>query len=76
MTYKKQANEFMRTSLGRLAGTGIVEDNYGEESFPDDNSFHVNIKNTKKVKKKIEEAPVKTYVISKDELKKYENGNK
>ena len=34
---KKHVNEYMRTGLnsGRIAGTGIEEESYGDESFPD-----------------------------------------
>lgn len=34
---RKHPNEFMRTNLNseRIAGTGITEDDYGEDSFPD-----------------------------------------
>ena len=36
---KKHPNEFMRTNLnsGRIAGTGIPEGDYSEDSFPDYN---------------------------------------
>lgn len=30
---KRHANEFMRANCGRLAGDGIIEDNYGDESY-------------------------------------------
>ena len=34
---RKHPNEFMRTNLngGRIAGTGITEGDYSEDSFPD-----------------------------------------
>ncbi len=31
---KRHANEFLRTSTGRLAGNGMPTDDYSENSFP------------------------------------------
>jgi hypothetical protein len=35
---RRHANEFMRTSYGRIAGIGILYDDYSEESYPSVNT--------------------------------------
>lgn len=40
-TRKRHANEFMRTSTGKLAGDGIISDNYNEDSYPDHRYYFV-----------------------------------
>lgn len=41
---KRHANERLRTSFansGRIAGMGILHDNYGEDSFPDSKGYYI-----------------------------------
>ena len=69
---KRHVNENLRTEFegsGRLAGTGIDEENYSEESFPDRNPWRY--KKHRPLKQKIEPAPVVVYKLSEEELKKY-----
>lgn len=69
---KRHVNETLRTQFegsGRLAGTGIAEEDYSEESFPDRNPLRY--KKHRPLKQKIEPAPVVVYRLSEDELKKY-----
>lgn len=79
MAHKKHTNGCLKTSFacgGRFVGIGVIEDSYGDESFPDLNPFHIKNKNIKGKNKKIEEAPVKTYLMSKAELEKYKISEK
>ncbi len=74
MARKRHVNEFMKTGFtdsGRVAGMGILEDDYSEESFPDERKhwrrgvafwYHP---------MKFEEAPVKVYKMTKEELREY-----
>ena len=69
---KRHVNENLRTEFegsGRLAGTGIDEENYSEKSFPDRNPWRY--KKHRPLKQKIEPAPVVVYKLSEEELKKY-----
>ena len=72
---KRHANEFMRTHTGRLAGNGMVHDNYDHDSFPLDKPF--GYKNPDSYwcipKDEKEEEPVLTYKLSDEELEKYKN---
>lgn len=72
---KRHANEFLRTNSGRLAGSGIVYDNYDDEvtlktHLPRANPIHTKdyVEYLKSLK---EEQPVKIYKLTKDELKEY-----
>lgn len=72
---KRHANEFMRTHTGRLAGNGMVHDNYDHDSFLLDKPF--GYKNPDSywcvVKNKPDEGEyeVVTYKLSDEELEKY-----
>ncbi len=74
---KRHINEFGRTSFansGRVAGMGISEDRYNEESFPGQGNIDPRWmkKNTPVPKicdEDAEESPVITYRLSNEELK-------
>lgn len=68
---KRHANEFLRTVTGRLAGDGIISDDYSEESFPDFNPFNNTSNSFWHRPIKIELGEVKRYKLSDEELKKY-----
>lgn len=76
--YRRHVNEFLRTEFegtGRLAGIGIVEEDYGEESFPGYSPWQ-----DKKVRywsrtRRSEPAPVVVYKLSENEMKKYRGEN-
>lgn len=72
---KRHANEFLRTSSGRLAGSGILYDNYDDEATlkthpPQANPIHKKeyIEYIKGLK---EEQPVKIWKLNKEELEEY-----
>ena len=78
MARKRHVNEFMRVFSGRIAGNGMDEEDYSEESFPRDSPWK-DTKRTatwippyKEIKKaKFKEPPVRKYKLSDEELKKY-----
>ena len=73
---KRHANENLRTTFegsGRFAGTGIDEEDYSEESFPDRNPWRYKSVLPKMPKRKIEPESVTVYKLSKEELKKYQD---
>ena len=70
---KRHANENLRTKFagtGRFAGTGLVEEDYSEESFPDyvrDGTEYW----WSAPRKKEEAQPVTVYKMSEEELARY-----
>ena len=72
---KRHANEFLRTSSGRLAGSGMNEDRYDDESMPSGSTYSGQPILTKEyvdyMKKIEEEQPVKTYKLTKEEMDEY-----
>ena len=71
---KRHANEFLRTSSGRLAGSGISYDRYDEEARLSKNTREANPVYTKEYSDYIEELqnqPVTTYKLSKEEMEEY-----
>ena len=71
---KRHPNENLRTQFegsGRFAGTGIYEDRYDEESFPDERKHWRRGVAFWHKPMKIEPSPVKTYTMSKEELDEY-----
>ena len=75
MTRRKHINEKLKTNFfpqgNRIAGTGITEDRYDEESFPDPNPFDRRSNSFWHKPMKIEGGPVKTYQLTDEELEKY-----
>ena len=74
MMPKRHVNESLRTGFegsGRLAGTGIEEENYSEESFPDRNPWRYKSVLPRASKRNGEPTPVTVYKLSEEELKKY-----
>ena len=64
MKRKKHVNEFLRTGFegtGRIAGVGIIEDDYSEEAFPDKYPHRYKPGVNYPDKGHIEPAPVITY---------------
>lgn len=76
---KRHANEFLRTSSGRLAGSGILYDRYDDETtlkthppMPDHPIYTKEyVEFLKELK---EEQPVTVYKLTKDEMEEYLNG--
>ena len=71
---KRHPNENLRTQFegsGRFAGTGIIEDDYSEESFPDDRKHWRRGVSFWHKPMKIKSAKVKTYKLSDEELEYY-----
>ena len=69
---RRHCNEFFRTDTGRLAGDGMIHDDYGEESFSGDSPYQERAYTPIPIKgRKAEEKPVKTYRLSEEELEKY-----
>ena len=72
---KRHFNEFLRTDTGRLAGDGMIHDDYSEESYGGDSPYEERgYTPIYKKKEKVEEKPVKTYKLSEEELAKYKEG--
>lgn len=75
---KRHANEFLRTSSGRLAGNGMIHDRYDEESGYRPSPKDFDAKHSKEYveewERLQEEQPVITYKLSKEELEKYKEG--
>lgn len=73
---KRHANEFLRSDDGRIAGTGITEDDYSEESYAGDSPYEERgYTPVYRKKEKVEEKPVKTYKLSQEELEKYKGAD-
>jgi len=72
---KHHANEFLRTSSGRLAGSGILYDRYDDETTLKTHPPLGNPIYTKEyaefLKSLKEEQPVKTYKLTKKEMDEY-----
>lgn len=72
---KRHANEFLRTSSGRLAGSGILYDNYDDEATLKTHPPQANPIHTKEYLDYLEELkkeqPVKTYKLTKEEMDEY-----
>lgn len=72
---KSHVNEKLKTKFypqgNRVAGIGITEDRYDEESFPDPNPFNNHSTSFLHKPIKIEPAPIKTYKLSEEELNYY-----
>ena len=71
---KRHPNENLRTQFegsGRFAGTGIVEDDYSEESFPDERKHWRRGVAFWHKPMKIKSATVKRYKLSDEELEYY-----
>lgn len=78
---KRHANEFLRTSTGRLAGSGILYDNYDDEATLDNHRRESNTVHSKEYVEFWEELkkeqPVTVYKLSKTEMEEYiENLNR
>ena len=66
---KRHANEFMRTSTGRLAGNGMNHDNYSEQSYPGlPFGYKSNEGYWYSPKEKAEPEPCICYKLTKEEL--------
>jgi hypothetical protein len=73
---KRHPNENLRTQFegtGRFAGTGIVEDDYSEESYPDERRYWRRGVAFWHKPMKIEAGEVKTYKLTDEELEYYRN---
>lgn len=72
---KRHANEFLRTSSGRLAGSGMLYDNYDDEATLRTHPPQANPIYTKEyvefIKSLKEDQPVKIYKLTKEEIKEY-----
>ena len=72
---KRNANEFLRTSSGRLAGSGILYDHYDDETILKKHHPQANPIYTREyvefLKSLKEEQPVTVYRLSKEEMEKY-----
>jgi hypothetical protein len=69
---KRHANEFLRSDTGRLAGIGMQEDDYSEESYAGDSPYEERgYTPIPKKKEKVKEKPVRQYKLSEEELAKY-----
>ncbi len=72
---KRHANEFLRTSTGRLAGSGILHDNYSEDSILESNIRQgepVYMEGHDRWYKSLFESPVTTKKMTKEELEMWE----
>ena len=74
---RRHINEKLKTNFypqgNRIAGTGITEDRYDEESFPDANPFDRRSNSFWHKPVKIEAGEVKVYKLSDKELEYYRN---
>jgi len=72
---KRHANEFLRTWTGRLAGSGMLYDRYDDESMAPEKYTGGRPILTKEyseyLKSLKEDQPVKTYKLTKEEMKEY-----
>lgn len=72
MSRRRHANEFLRTSTGRLAGSGILHDDYSEESGgPYYGTGTVMVRFPEKSEEEKKEGPVVVYNPSRYERIKY-----
>jgi len=67
---KKSRNEFMRSYNGKIAGNGMLEDRYDEEAWG--GGRLINRSSWWKDNKDIEEAEVRVYKLSEEELRELE----
>lgn len=72
---KRHANEFLRTNTGRLAGSGMLYDDYSEEArLSKKSKRESNPVYTKEYSEYLEELqnqPVTTYKLNKEEMEEY-----
>lgn len=71
---KRHANEFLRTNTGRLAGSGMDYDDYSEEARLSKNTRKANPVYTEEYSeyiKELQNQPVKTYKLTKEEMDEY-----
>lgn len=71
---KRHPNEFLRTWTGRLAGSGIDYDDYSEEARLSKNTRKANPVYTEEYSeyiKELQNQPVKTYKLTKEEMDEY-----
>lgn len=72
---KSHVNEKLKTKFysqgNRIAGMGITEDRYDDESFPDHNPFNNHSTSFWHKPVKVEPEPIKTYKLSEEELNYY-----
>ena len=72
---RRHPNEFLRTSSGRLAGSGILYDRYDDETTLKTHPIQANPVHSKEYvefKESLkEEQPVTTYKLNKEELEEY-----
>lgn len=71
---KRHANEFLRTSTGRLAGSGVLYDKYDDEARLSKNTRETNPISTKEHSeyiKELQNQPVTTYKLTKEEMEEY-----
>ena len=74
MVRKRHINEFLKTSFvnhGRAAGTGMLSDNYGDESWPE-NAFGTKPARMKRRMSLLQEwpktSPVITYYLTREQI--------
>ena len=72
---KRHANEFLRTSTGRLAGSGTLYDDYNEEARLSKKakreSNPVYTEEYTEYIKELQNQPVTTYKLTKEEIDEY-----
>ena len=71
---KRHVNELLRTSSGRLAGSGILYDRYDDESILSKNTRKTNPIGTIEYSEYLEELKnqsVKVYKLTKEEMEEY-----
>jgi hypothetical protein len=72
---KRHANEFLRTNTGRLAGSGMEYDDYSEEARLSKKtkreSNPVYTEEYSEYIKELQNQPVKTYKLTKEEMDEY-----
>lgn len=61
----------LRVEGGRIAGNGIVSDDYSENSFPDENPFKLKVKFVSNENEKDLSGKVKRYHLTEEELERY-----
>lgn len=71
---KRHINELLRTPSGRLAGSGMDYDDYSEEARLSKNTLKANPVYTEEYSeyiKELQNQPVKTYKLTKEEMDEY-----
>ena len=72
---KRHANEFLRTSTGRLAGSGMLHDDYSEEvrlsKKAKRESNPVYTEEYTEYLKELQNQPVTVYKLTKEEMEEY-----